>query len=247
MVRLDPRTKIFIVLMFLAFIFIKTPVWWQVGFSCILLLTIFLSGKHKKIFSSVRYFLYFVPLTFLIHMLLSSVSLSFKEIGLSIESEDVVRSIMFTLRILNMFLVMGFALHWIGGLDILDSVYVLLRPLSRIGLWVDDIFVAVIIGLRFFPIVKKEYREIRDGYRAFFGVGSENSLSGKVLETKNLMVPLMVSVFRKADVLSCSMKVRGYGQKRRSCFRKLAFNRYDYMIFCAMAIILGVLWYVEKI
>ena len=76
MVRLDPRTKIFIVLMFLAFIFIKTPVWWQVGFSCILLLTIFLSGKHKKIFSSVRYFLYFVPLTFLIHMLLSSVSVA---------------------------------------------------------------------------------------------------------------------------------------------------------------------------
>ena len=83
MVRLDPRTKIFIVLMFLAFIFIKTPVWWQVGFSCILLLTIFLSGKHKKIFSSVRYFLYFVRLTFLIHMLLSSVRLSFKKKGLS--------------------------------------------------------------------------------------------------------------------------------------------------------------------
>jgi len=231
MVKFDPRVKLFIIIALLVIIFVKTNLLFQSIILLLFVLFLILSKYLNRVIDSVRLFLVFIPLTLTIHVIFTSLNFSIGGVRFTFSYEGLLVSIMFTIRLLNLFLVSGFAFNWINGIELIDSVYSILCPLKKLKFPVDDLFMIIFIGIRFFPIVKREVKDIDQSYRNFFNVDRNSTVIGRIKEFKNILSPLMVYILKKADTLSLSMYIRGYGEGKRTYYKRLKFVLKDWILF----------------
>lgn len=217
--KLDPRGKLLWIVGIAVIIFsAKSLIYQVIIFVIIVLASKLIFRSSRKILKPIRYLLILLPITFLIHLLSSTNSLSLNNLALPA---------MFTLRLGNFFLLMGFSLQWINAIELLDSIYIILRPLKRLKLPVDDLFQVIFLAVRFFPLVKEEYLGLDEGWRSF-AKGSENSIKKRILNVRNRLIPLMIFSFRKAETIADSMVIRGYGSvNNRSYYSNLKFETKD--------------------
>jgi energy-coupling factor transport system permease protein len=122
---------------------------------------------------------------------------------------------------------MAFSLRWINAVELLDCFYVILKPLKRLKLPIDDLFQVIFLAVRFFPLVKEEYLRLDEGWKSF-AKSSENSIKKKILNVRDRLIPLMIFSFRKAETIADSMVIRGYGSvDNRSYYSNLKFETKD--------------------
>jgi energy-coupling factor transport system permease protein len=94
--------------------------------------------------------------------------------------------------------------------DIVKAIEFLLKPVRLVGLSARDLALAMTLAIRFIPILFQEAETIKQAQRARgVDINSKNLL----LRLKNvfpMLIPLVVSVFRRADSLALAMESRGY-------------------------------------
>jgi len=230
MLSFDPRVKLIWALSGVLAIFLLNSAVIQISLLVgILLLIQLFRFKILDVLSAVKYLLILLPITFLVHLFFTTGLLAdlFRKGGFDPQLFNWALPIQFTLRLGNLILFMSFLIKWITPLGFLDAIYLLLVPLRKLRLPVDDLFQLVFIAVRFFPLVQNEYKRLDQGWNSFLPEG-ENNWRAKVSRIRERVIPLMIFSFRKAEVLAEVMSMRGYGlNPQRSYYTHLKFRPKD--------------------
>lgn len=118
----------------------------------------------------------------------------------------------------------------------------LLTPLKWIRIPVHEIALIMSIALRFIPILMDETSRIKNAQMARGADFESRGLGKKIRATIPILVPLLLSAFRRADELGDAMDARCYtGGKHRTKYKKLRFTWRDAVAFLlGAALIAGV-------
>ena len=130
-----------------------------------------------------------------------------------------------SLAIARIVLVVGFALVFSATTmppAIADALASLLGPLSRLGVPVGGISTMASIALRFIPLTAEEVLRIRSAQRARGARPDEGGALRRVASWGQVLVPLVVSLFRRADELGRAMEDRCYTGEQTSLAGPLA-------------------------
>ena len=212
--RLDPRTKLFMVFVvsLIAMMSATTPVLWVIRI-IITLIPIVLLILEKKYSSALRFFLaYGIALVLLLFFI-------------SENSEGIIAS-----------LLIGYCGIVVQFMPALITAWYVIRT-TKIGEFMscmqkmhipDGIAVSLAVVMRFFPTIKEEYSSINDAMR-MRGVmlGGGNVL--RMIEFR--MIPLLFSCVNIGEELSAAAITRGLGgETKRSSIIELKLGLADYLL-----------------
>ena len=146
--------------------------------------------------------------------------------------------------VVRIVLVVGFALVFSATTmppAIADALASLMRPLARLGVPVGDISTMASIALRFIPLTAEEVLRIRSAQRARGARPDEGGVLRRVTSWGQVLVPLVVSLFRRADELGRAMEDRCYTGEQTSLAGPLAARDWLALILAAAWAALAVL------
>jgi ABC-type cobalt transport system, permease component CbiQ and related transporters len=217
--KLDPRTKLFMVLIVSTIIMMSatTKIQWAVRI-IITLIPIALLIIEKRYASAIRF------------LLLYSIALVLTFMFLSEESTGIIKS-----------LLTGYCGIIVQFLPALITAWYVVRT-TKIDEFMsamqkmhvpDGITISLAVVMRFFPTIKEEYASIRDAMK-MRGVmlGGGNAL--RMVEFR--MIPLLFSCVNIGDELSAAAITRGLGGKvKRTSVVELKLKAADYVLMAGFA------------
>ena len=117
-----------------------------------------------------------------------------------------------------------------------DGIESLLSPLKVIRFPVHELALIMSIALRFIPILTDETGRIMNAQKARGADFETGGLVKRVKAIIPILIPLLISAFRRADELGDAMDARCYsGSKVRTKYKKLTFGWRDVLVFLAGA------------
>ena len=111
-----------------------------------------------------------------------------------------------------------------------DGIESLLSPLKIIRFPVHELALIMSIALRFIPILTDETGRIMNAQKARGADFESGGLLQRVKAILPILIPLLISAFRRADELGDAMDARCYsGSKVRTKYKKLVFTWRDFV------------------
>jgi len=210
--RLHPRTKI---LTLIPLLIVLTTIRANavLCISMVLLAAVmYLSNVPVRVvMKQMKFFVWLVVFTFIIHSFVTkgSVLYTLPGIGIAVTKEGIINGIYFGWRLLIMVGFSVMVLLTTMPSDLADGIEQLLRPLRRIGLKIDAIALVLGIAMRFVPVLFDEAVRIRTAQIAR-GARFDGTFRMRLKSIAALVIPLFISVFRRADALAYALQARGY-------------------------------------
>lgn len=246
--RLDPRTKIFLVLAFIITLFAVN------SFICYALLGFFLfavikaaSIPFKMVLKSIKPLLFFLIFTAVINLFMTNGEhVLFQWRFITITAEGIVITVKMAFRLI--FLVAGTSVltYTTSPITLTDGIESLLKPLSAIKVPAHEIAMMMTIALRFIPVIIDETDKIMKAQSARGSDFETGSLMQRARALVPVLVPLFISAFKRAEDLAVAMECRCYrGGSGRTKMKELKMSGLDYRSFVlcgavfAAVIILG--------
>ena len=115
----------------------------------------------------------------------------------------------------------------------------LLRPLKILRVPTQDLAVMVSMALRFVPTFSEEYNRMKTARIARGGDLKGKGISHKLKTAISIVVPLILSAFRRADDLAAAMEARGYARGPRTTLRELRMTGTDFAALAVMVSFTG--------
>ena len=240
--RLDPRTKlilvvVFIVALFLAVDWISYAAMFLVTAACIKVSTI----RLKSILKGLKPLIFIIVLTGILNLFYTKEgTVLFDWWIFTVTAGGIKRAFLMIVRI--MLLVCGTLLltYTTSPLALTDGLEILLGPLKKIKVPVHEMSMMMSMALRFIPTLIEETDKIMSAQKARGADFSTGKLTDRAKALLPLLVPLFVSSFRRADELAVAMESRCYhGGEGRTRMKTLKFARRDAIAFLAGAVVLG--------
>jgi energy-coupling factor transport system permease protein len=163
--------------------------------------------------------------------------------------EGILRSALTILRVLFLYYFASMLMFTTSLVDLTDGSEALLSPLQKIGLPVNELVMVLVIAFKFVPIFVAEAERLMKAQTARGMRFNKGNIFQRVSHLGSLLVPIFLSGFRRAEVLTIAMEARCYrgGSRgwRRTKRRELRFQRYDVLalivvvVFCVGAIALN--------
>lgn len=208
-----------------------------------ILIALFSKVPFKSLLKSVRAVLFLLIFMTILNLFFyqgETVWWSWKFIVIT--KEAVYHSIFLAARLF--LLVLGSSLLTLttSPVSLADGIESLLKPLKLIRFPVHELALIMSIALRFIPILTDETARIMNAQKAR---GANFETGGPIKRIKAIipiLIPLLISAFRRADELGDAMDARCYsGSKVRTKYKKLKFSWRDGIAFllCA-ALITGI-------
>ena len=234
--RLDPRTKLILVVLFIIALF-QAESW--ISYGTMLVITIICMAlshiKLKNIFNGLKPMIIIIVFTALLNMFYTDGTPVLP--GWIITWEGISKAFKMILRI--MLLITGTFLltYTTSPISLTDGMEMLFNPLKKIKVPVHEMTMMMSMALRFIPALIEETDKIMSAQKAR---GADFESGGLVKRAKALipiLVPLFVSAFRRADELAVAMECRCYhGGEGRTRMKQLKMCGRDFI-----ALILGAL------
>lgn len=131
-------------------------------------------------------------------------------------------------------------------LSLADAVESLLKPLSAFKFPVHEVGLMLSMSLRFVPTLMDDTLRIMNAQRARGVDFGEGTILQKVKSIIPILIPLFASSFKRADALAIAMEARGYqGGDHRSRYRQLKWQRKDSFAILSL-FLMGVILYMLK-
>ena len=109
-----------------------------------------------------------------------------------------------------------------------DGIESLLKPLSYIRFPVHELALIMSIALRFIPTLIDETNRIISAQKARGADFESGNIFRRIKAIVPILIPLLISAFRRADELGDAMDSRCYsGSKTRTKYKKLKFGWRD--------------------
>ncbi|MCK5127062.1 MAG: energy-coupling factor transporter transmembrane protein EcfT [candidate division Zixibacteria bacterium] len=242
--RLDPRSKILIVIMIMLAVLMQTSIVFYAILIASLFSWLFFSGPGwSQISGNLKPIFWLILFTALIHLVFSGKSDPQKLISIysfSISKTAVLMAITFSMRILIFVLSTFLISLTTSPMAVSEGIISLIKPLRLVKIPVYDLGMILFIALRFIPVLSSEMEMIRKA-QYIRGVSFSGKWMERVKNSVSLVVPVFFSALRRADDLSIAIETRGYksGQPRSS-LRPLKFSVSDILVLSLIVIVLSV-------
>lgn len=155
---------------------------------------------------------------------------------LGVDGEGLRTGAFFAARIL--LLVMGTSLVTLTSspVALTDALSLLMAPLRRVRVPVDDIAMMLSIALRFMPTTAEEAERIVVAQTARGARFDRGGVVARARAWVPVLVPLFVNLFRRADDLAVAMESRCYRGEGRTRLREPKMNGADWAILSASVV-----------
>ena len=235
--RLDPRTKILLVVIYIVALF-QAQGW--VGYGLVTLVTLVCMAlsniKPSSMFKGVKPMLFIIVLTALLNVFYTEGTPI--RPGWIITWEGIARAVQMVLRIVLLISGTFLLTYTTSPIALTDGLEMLLSPLKKLGVPVHEMTMMMSMALRFIPTLISETDKIMSAQKARGADFETGSLIQRAKALLPILVPLFVSAFKRADELAVAMESRCYhGGEGRTRMKQLKMQRRDYI-----ALILGLLF-----
>lgn len=239
--RLDPRTKLCGALALMAaLIWVKTlPLFFFMLITVAVLVRI--SGVPARLLlNNLKAFRLILIITFAAHACFTP-GAAVVVAGFTVPGptwEGMFQGAVFSLRLVVIMLIAALLMLTTAPLDVSDGIERLLKPFERFGLPAHELAMMMVIALRFIPTLVEEADRLQKA-QAARGADFTGNPIRRVRKMTALLVPLMLSAFRRAEELAVAMESRCYrGGTGRTRFRVMVLDRNDYAAMVAVAVLL---------
>ena len=253
--RLDGRVKFVAFLLLLSLIFLKSD--FIVYFSLLgVFLMIFLLARLPKIilWYVLQPVLFMTVFLFLFNTLQiedshgddhdhDNVIWGWKFLQLTISG--LVSTLYYSLRVFLVILVTVLLVTTIRPKMLTLSIEKLLSPLKRVRFPVHIFSMIVSLTLRLVPTFIEEAQNLMEA-QASRGLDFKHSRFFKKIKILiSLLIPLIMSVFKRVDEMAIAMQSRGYNPKqRRSCYQQFVLTISDWLCFSlVLMLFFGIIFY----
>ena len=228
--RLDPRTKIAIMLLYIVMTFLVKELYFLAIPFAFLLLGLLLSRiSLRYIWTSLKPVRVLLIFMFLLNLIFTKGETVLWDLGFwSLTLEAILQSVFLTIRII--LLVSGASMLTLttSPIALTDGIERLLTPLKALRFPSHELAMMMTIALRFIPTLMDESDKIRSAQMARGADFESGNLIRRVKSLIPILIPLFVSSFRKADDLAVAMESRCYhGGEGRTRMHQLRFTLSD--------------------
>ena len=243
--RADPRTKILMTIIYMvAVMFIDTFMGYGVAAVFLVVAVIFSRIPVKYVLRSIKPLLFIILFTILLNVLFYKGEMLLWEWGfLHIYKEGILFAAKMALRILVLVAGASLLTFTTSSIALTDGLERLMSPLERIRFPAHDIAMMMSIALRFIPTFSEETDRIIKAQSSRGADFDTGNLLSKMKSFIPVIIPLIISAFRRAEDLAVAMESRCYrGGKGRTRFRVLNFSWNDLVISAAViGLLVGIL------
>ena len=242
--KLDPRMKIILAVIYITAIFLASHIYTLLVLFIINIIVIFLSDIPLiVILKSFKPLLFIIIFTAGINIFTTAgetLLFSFGFINISVEG--LLYALFIIIRIMSLVSATFVLITYTTSPTMLtEAIEQLLSPLKKIKIPVHEFAMMMTIALRFIPALIDETEKIINAQKA----RGADFYSGNILKRAKalvpILIPLIISAFRRADELATAMECRCYRVgEGRTKMKKLKYAAKDYIAFCLSAIIMAV-------
>lgn len=239
--RLDPRTKIITIFLFIVFVFFANNVQsfaWLALFAVVSALLTRI--KLKYIAKGLTPVWFIVIFTFILHLFVTKEGqVLFDIFGFPIYSGALIQGSFISVRFIMLILMTSLLTLTTTPIEITDAIEELLHPFKKLKMPVHELALMMSISLRFIPTLMQETEKISRA-QASRGVDFRTGpIKERVQAVVPLLVPLFVSAFKRAEELAMAMEARGYqGGEGRTKLRELKIVKLDWIAFIIFGFVL---------
>lgn len=232
---LDPRVKLVCTLLFLVSLFVQRNV---VGYGIATLMVAFVVHSSKvplkHIVKGFKPILLLLIITLSFNLFLTRTGeMIFSFYFIRVTDTGLSTAIYMAIRLVYLLIGSSIMTYTTTPNALTDGLESLLKPLSKLHVPVHEIAMMMSIALRFIPILLEETDKIM---KAQIARGADLE-SGNIFQRAKAMipilVPLIVSAFRRANDLAMAMEARCYrGGEGRTKMKPLRYRYPDFFAYC---------------
>lgn len=245
--RLDPRTKIIAVTVYIVSLFLaKFLLTYAILFALLAISVAISKIPPKSLLHGLKPIVLVIIITGLLNLFFTPGGHVLVKFGvLRVTIEGIWQAFFMVIRI--MMLISGSFLltYTTSPILLTDGLESLLSPLKKLRVPVHELSMMMSIALRFIPTLIEETDKIMSAQRARGADFESGNLIRRAKALIPLLVPLFISAFRRADELAVAMECRCYhGGEGRTRLRQLKYRAIDWfviLLFLAVAVAVGFL------
>ena len=230
--RLDPRAKLFSLLLIISSIFPSKGVAALAFWTLLLVLVVKVSRiSWRVILHSARPVMFLVIFTFVFNLIALSWS---KSVVNGLYGAVFTASRLLVLMMFAVLLPLTTA-----PLELADGLDALLAPLERVKFPAHETAMMIGMALRFIPLLMQETDKIMRAQLSRGAMLDQGNLFQRVKAFLPVLIPLFIIIFRRADEIAEAMEARGYeGGAGRTRRKPLVWRRVDTLVViaCALAV-----------
>jgi len=238
--RLDPRVKIALTFGLVAGLFLIKNFLGFLGAFLLISLVIYLGQlPFWMAFRGLKPLFYIFVFTMVVHFFFTA-GYPLLRIGpLVVTREGFFNGLFISLRLLLLVLGSNLLIFTTSPIALTDGMEYLLSPLQIFRVPSHEIALMMTIALRFIPTLIVEAEKIIKAQMARGADFESGNLIRRARSYLPLLIPLFVTVFRRADELALAMESRCYrGGKGRTKFRELRIKRSDWVALALATVII---------
>jgi energy-coupling factor transport system permease protein len=239
----DPRIKLLALIAYIVALFITNNFYGMVlCFVALCLAIIFSRVPLGSVLRSVKAIIVILIFTAVLNLFFHTGTHLLTPEGwiIKIYREGVIYTIFFVVRLF--FLVMGSAILTLTTtpVELTDGIESLLKPLTYIRFPVHELALIMSIALRFIPTLIDETNRIISAQKARGADFESGNLIKRIKAIVPILIPLLISAFRRAEELGDAMDARCYsGSKNRTKYKKLKFGWRDVVVTVVFAVLIA--------
>ena len=246
--KMDPRAKILLSIAYIVAVFLVRPfhfMGFALCFAFLLVAVALAKVSFFKVLKSIKLILFFVILSAILQLFFNGDGKVVLTIGsLKITDTGLYNAGFIIARII--LVVMGASLLTLttSPIELADGIESLLTPLKIIKFPAHEFALIMSIALRFIPTLLDETDRIIKAQKARGADFESGNIFKRAKALIPVLIPLLISSFRRADELADAMDARCYsGSKNRTKYKKLTFTFRDLVgVLSIAALIVGVVF-----
>ena len=248
--RLDPRTKIFLMVVYIAVVFVvKSLLVFLLPVALLVVIFAFARVPASYFFTSLKPMKWLLLFMFVINLFATkgdTVLFQWKFIRLTQEALE--QAVFLTLRLV--LLVAGTSILTLttSPIALTDGLEKLMSPLRHLRFPAHELAMMMTIALRFIPTLLEETDRIQKAQMARGADFESGNIFQRAKSMIPVLVPLFVSAFRRADELAMAMESRCYhGGEGRTRMRELRFHARDLIATLLLVCVLAGILVLERL
>ena len=240
--RLDPRTKILLVTLYIIALFCAKNLLSYALLAAVLAVCVRISRVGlRALVRGLKPVLFIIIFTGILNLFFTPGDRYLLEWGFLRVSDTGLRNAVYmVLRI--MLLIMGTFLmtYTTSPISLTDGLERLLNWMKRLHVPVHELAMMMSIALRFIPTLIEETDKIMSAQKARGADFESGGIIDRAKALVPILVPLFISAFRRADELAVAMECRCYhGGQGRTKLHVLRYQTRDYLVLAAYALVLA--------
>ena len=238
---LDPRTKIFLLLIYIVTIFRTDNLFALFILSASIFLTVRLSRfTFSFILKGVRIFFWLFAFTAIFHLFFTAGDsiYPFPVLGVNITYQGLNSGIVVFVQLLMVIMIANSFTLTTSPAEFRQGVERILTPLKKFGVKPEEVTLMISLVIRFIPILKGEALKILNAQKVRGVDFSHGQIAKRAKNIISIIGPLFVTLLMRTDSLVLAMLSRGVGQcSKRGNLKVLSFKGTDVAAIIMMSLL----------